>query len=128
MITLKRILWILFFCFATSVNAQVADSVLIAHLEQIDFKAYEGKTVREFLKDKRLRKYRSSKVFFSDPTCYLSNLSLGFSNFVSVKIFVKDYQYVNRYSANLKWSMRKFKKEKIYRIVLKYPRILRFKK
>jgi hypothetical protein len=95
---------------------------LIPFLEQINVNGYYGMPIDSFLTAIPANIY-NEKVYGSantkPPTVLASHLRLDFTanqNVPGVRIFVREFNHVNKYSSNGLWDITLFRKEKIYRI------------
>lgn len=97
----------------------MADSALLIKISKINFEEFhEKKSVRRFMKEIGVP-YKT--IFFLDePACMLYGVYFVLTDNTSVKILIRKFRHVERFSETCKWDINKLKREKIFRIRVEY--------
>ena len=94
------------------------DTSMINKLMSIDFENYKGKSVGVFL-DNISDRYQK-RFFYEGRPAYASFLRIQYSKSLVVDVHVEKYEYMNPIDKEYKWDIEKFRKEKIFKIKLRY--------
>jgi hypothetical protein len=94
------------------------DTAMFNKLKSIDFGKYKGKETSVFLDE--ISSSYIKRFFYEGRPGYASFLRVQYSKKLVVDIHVEKYEYMNPIDKEYKWDIEKFKKEKLFKIKLRY--------
>ncbi|MCE3228134.1 MAG: hypothetical protein K0S32_2685 [Bacteroidetes bacterium] len=90
-----------------------SDVVLKETIQKMDLKKYFGKTVKEFLQEEIINKYKDHGFFVNETTGEITSVPIEFTPGLRISIVPKSLKYTDNFSKTFKFDFEKFKKEKI---------------
>ena len=101
------------------INKGQTDSTVLVRLKQLDKKAFIGKEVEMFLKNRTVRSF-SKRHFVAEPPNRLAYLLLSYGHDIVIRIVPQELVFQKRFSRTNSWDSELFNKEKIAKIILVY--------
>ena len=100
------------------VMVNINDTAMINKFMAIDFEKYKGKPVEVFLND--MSNPYLKRFFYEGRPGYASFLRIQYSQSLVIDVHVEKYEYMNPIDKEYKWDIEKFKKERLFKIKLRY--------
>ncbi|OQP59597.1 hypothetical protein A3860_37035 [Niastella vici] len=97
-----------------------SDTAMLHRLMKMNFEKYKGKEVRLILDDLSSQYLR--RFFYEGRPGYASFLRIQYSEKLALDVHVRKYEHMNPIDKEYKWDIEKFKKEKVFKIKLRYNR------
>jgi hypothetical protein len=98
-----------------------ADTLRFNKFFYSDFEKFKGKKMSKFLK--WVGKDFKRQYFYQAKPGYANFLRTSLSDKLVVDVFVSEYRHMGPLNKEFKWDMRKFRRERIGQIKLRYNRV-----